>query len=399
MSDNTTVSDSNDIRAVVPKINIENNNGNVRLRFNYCGTTYRISGIGRFEDKLSQAKAGQLVGQIKGDILHGCFDPTLKRYDLHREAKEASTLEREQKSLKSLQDVWTAYCEGNKNRVQHTTQKVCWRNVQNALSKLTSAQLEPQNAKSIVQVLLVHYSSGSLKRILQDLQAASNWALEQGLIDKSYWSGLVKQLPAKRRSPRSKQAFTTEECEHILEAFRSDKYCSPNAWHKHSHYACFVEFLLLTGCRPEDAIALRYADIKDEYIEFSKAYSKGILKGTKNEKIRRFPINEQLRECLESQKLHSLPSSPFLLFPSAKGKYIDLHNFTSRIWRVVLTGCVTDGLVKQYLPTYNLRNTSASFYLRKGVDPSTIAYLLETSEAMLNKHYFSPDSEVKLPEI
>ena len=73
------------------------------------------------------------------------------------------------------------------------------------------------------------------------------------------------------------------------------------------YYGTLIEFIALTGGRPEEAIALTANDVKPKggrsYIRFSKAYSNRVLlPHTKNRAIRLFPINEQL-EALGLRKL------------------------------------------------------------------------------------------------
>jgi len=122
-------------------------------------------------------------------------------------------------------------------------------------------------------------------------------------------------------------------------------------------------------------------------------------------------FNEQLEKCLDGQadyideflgrtmkKYRGKYNPHNSVFPSAGGCRINLHNFTTKVFNTVTNGLLNDGVISKRLPTYNLRNTSASLYLRMGVDRATIAKLLETSGEMLDNHYFAPDDDVELPE-
>lgn len=65
------------------------------------------------------------------------------------------------------------------------------------------------------------------------------------------------------------------------------------------------------------------------------------------------------------QELRRLPANPKtpLVFPNARGGYIDLHNFRQRQWRPAL---VQAGIEPLRQP-YDLRHTYATFALRAGL--------------------------------
>ncbi|MBP0037654.1 MAG: tyrosine-type recombinase/integrase [Roseofilum sp. SID1] len=377
------------VRHRLPKIGIRNNNGAIQIRFQYQQHNYSLGGLGQFGDRLSTSRAQEICEKIRFDILGGQFDPTLKKYQPNQ-----IVLPKEEPTLYI---VWQRYKLARQGQISITTQKRVWRDVDRVLDKLPREACSPNSSSRITPELLKHYSPGTLRRIYDEIQTASNWAFSQNLITDSHWGKLKKELPKPPKTgaeKRRKQAFTEDEVACIMAAIGEQRPdCLP-----------FCRFLLLTGCRPEDAIALTWEDVADSGITFDKAYSRRTLKPTKNEKVRQFPMTDQLAQVLEQQgqilqrKGVALKPSQ-LVFPGQQGGYLNLDNFTSRAWRPVVKQLVTDGLISQYLPTYSLRNTSASFYLRKGVDPSTIAYLFETSERMLERHYFSPNSDIQLPDI
>nr|WP_256364400.1 hypothetical protein [Nostoc piscinale] len=117
-----------------------------------------------------------------------------------------------------------------------------------------------------------------------------------------------------------------------------------------------------------------------------------------------FPITPQIKELLERRSTYVSIIPSKLVFPAQNDGYINLRNFTRRYTKRIVENLVSEGKIKQYLPTYNLRNTSITHYLRQGVDIATVAALMETSEEMINQHYWSPDDDIinnnaQLPEI
>ena len=387
----------------VPKITPRNNNGGIIIRFQYQGQQYSISPGGRYGDKLSIANANRIASQIKTDIIAGYFDITLEKYQPKVKQPDKAVLNNKQAAI-NLKDLWERYKVAKQAKLAETTKKSIWCDVDRMLGKLRVNELKHDNACLIVNNLLKFYSASTLERLLIEVETCSNWAFENNLIHTHIWKQLRKQLPERPKSDRTKKAYSRDEINIIIEAFRFDWYCSSKSAFKDSWYADFIEFLFLTGCRPEDAIALTWNCIQDKVIVFDKAYSKGVLKSTKNNKTRLFPLTPQLRDLLDRRRSHLLNKSDNLVFPSQRGNCINLKDFTQRYTKRIVENLVKEGKVKQYLPTYNLRNTSITHYLRQGVDIATVAALMETSEEMINKHYWSPDfdiinNNVQLPQI
>jgi integrase len=155
-----------------------------------------------------------------------------------------------------------------------------------------------------------------------------------------------------------------------------------------------VEFLALTGFRPEEAIALTWADIKNSRIIVSRAYSQGILKETKTYETRAFPVNSQLGDLLQS-----LPKTQNLVFPSPEGGYINQHNFGERYWKPIVKKLVATGKVSEYLPTYNLRHSWITRMLRSDLDIATVARLAGNKPDTIMKHYLAARTQdLVLPE-
>jgi integrase len=155
-----------------------------------------------------------------------------------------------------------------------------------------------------------------------------------------------------------------------------------------------VKFLALTGFRPEEAIALTWADINNSRIIVSRAYSQGILKSTKTYEARTFPVNSQLGDLLQS-----LPRTQSLIFPAPEGSYINQHNFGERYWKPIVKKLVQAGKIAEYLPTYNLRHSWITRMLRSGLDIATVAKLAGNKPDTIMKHYLAAKTQnLVLPE-
>ncbi|MEM8828954.1 MAG: tyrosine-type recombinase/integrase, partial [Cyanobacteria bacterium P01_G01_bin.19] len=186
----------------------------------------------------------------------------------------------------------------------------------------------------------------------------------------------------------------------ILEAFKSNEYMSKYARVPHSYYYHYVKFVALTFCRPEDAIALTWSDIKTRsngtFITFSKAYSRGVLKDGKTHEIRVFKCNEELIDFLKT--VPSRPNDNNLLFPTPRSKsYMDQRSFGRDVWKPLVSKIANEGKVHKYLKFYSLRHSGITRLVRAGIDVATIARLAGTSPEMILNNYLAARNSIDLP--
>jgi integrase len=292
--------------------------------------------------------------------------------------------------------LWQQYKVAKAQLVAATTQKGDWSEVDRALNFVSSECLEfsASSATLLLAELLERYAASTVRKVLLYARAANCWAIEEELLAKNFYSRLFKNIPKSQKSGRSRKCFEKHEIEHILAAFVSNEFVSKFSVHPHSHYTGYVEFLALTGFRPEEAIALTWNDIKNSRISVSRAYSQGILKETKTYESRSFPINAQLDKLLKG-----LPRTQNLVFPSPEGGYINQHNFGERYWKPIVKKLVVTGKVSEYLPTYNLRHSWITRMLRNELDIATVAKLAGNKPDTIMKHYLAARTQdLVLPE-
>jgi integrase len=292
--------------------------------------------------------------------------------------------------------LWQQYKLAKTNLVAPTTQKGDWLEVDRALSTVSPDCLKftASSASRFLAELLECYAASTTRKILLYARAANRWAIEEELLVKNFYSRLFKNIPKSQRSGRSQKCFEKHEINRILDAFASNEFVSKFSMHLHSYYRGYVEFLALTGFRPEEAIALVWGDIKNNRIIVSRAYSQGILKTTKTYETRVFPINSQLGKLLKS-----LPKTGNLVFPSSEGSYINQHNFGERYWKPIVKKLVAVREVAEYLPTYNLRHSWITRMLRSDLDIATVAKLAGNKPDTIMKHYLAARTQdLVLPE-
>lgn len=76
------------------------------------------------------------------------------------------------------------------------------------------------------------------------------------------------------------------------------------------------------------------------WINFTEVRGKKYQKGTKNKKLRRFQINNKLKELLSSIKPES-PKSNDYVFISKNGTPIDNAGFIGNVWKGDAKGGIT----------------------------------------------------------
>jgi integrase len=238
---------------------------------------------------------------------------------------------------------------------------------------------------------------------LQQLSACSNWAVKQGLMTINPFEGMATEIKLPKSAKSKKvEAFTQEEAQQIIEAFRNNTCCPKRSNTKHSHYADFVDFLFASGCRHSEVIALQWKHISNDCksITLERAVVEGedgrvCKQGLKTQAQRILPTSKRIQALLENIKSNNPDkfNPDNLVFPSPEGTWIDLHNFCQRQWKVVL-----NGLGIPYRKPYSTRHTLITYALQQGLDVKDVAVLVGNSPQIIYQRYASARKELRLPD-
>lgn len=365
------------------KVNLRKRGSSYTVSFTYAGKQHRL-GLGIKDSQIGRLQALEIARQVELDMLSGVFDiNALEKYKPSYQEKLKVNEAIKTDELISL--VWNYYIH-NKD-LEETTLKGHYGLVDKALRLFPS-----KSPSEFTQAIKEHYSVSVQYQISRGLRTAFNYyAKKQDSTLFNPFKEITSDIAAnKPDSKRSNQAFTVSEAKSIMKAFECGTYANIGHEHLDMFYAPFVKFLFLTGCRTEDAIALSCDDIESDSIVFSRAYSNGVLKGTKNGKTRKFPLSDELKAIV----WRYVPENESnLVFPSVQGKYISANRFRGKYWKRVLTGLLNDGLIRCYLPPYHTRHTFISIQRDNGIPDAYIAKWCETSEMMISKHYGDTLSE------
>ncbi|MDJ0535604.1 MAG: tyrosine-type recombinase/integrase [Xenococcaceae cyanobacterium MO_207.B15] len=387
-------------KAKVGRVQVDIKGKSYRVRFTYPEGTRHEFSIARVSDEgwVTAIKAAQMIDR---DINLGDFDETYARYS-PKHARKIAIAQQEKTKEYNLKELWEIYKESNKDRVAKTTQARNWTQFDRFLEKVKPDLWSLKNSEKFIQKTLEYYAVTTVSTNFRTcLHPAINQAVKKKLIEENPYKNIkLPKIPKKLP-----ECFDPDEVKAIIKAFYMDSYVHrySNKNHKHSYYAPMVEFLALTGCRPEECHALTWNDIKSRnqkmFIKFNKAYSKGILLShTKTHEIRLFPCNEQLKTLIN--RLPKIPNKNNLIFPSIEVRnYIDQTNFRNRIYAKVVKGLVKDGKVHKYLKPYCLRHSFITRLIRDGVDIATVAALSGNSVEVIMSNYLASRREFDLPEL
>ena len=256
-------SDSSKRKADKGSVQIKVSNNRLQLVFRYVGQRYYLS-TGFSDTPVNRKAVEQKARAIELDILSGNFDPTLVKYKPQAVLK-TQLPDITPKVTPMAAELWEQYRNYKASTLKETTRRH-HEALARILDKIPSTPITDalMVKAELEKVTTIHQT----KRILIQLGATCDWASKHGLIDDNPYKGMAGELPKFRYQLEPKpNAFTEEERDQIIETFKNHR----GNWNgkgytgfNYAHYAPFVEFLFLTGCRPSEAIRLRWKHISED---------------------------------------------------------------------------------------------------------------------------------------
>lgn len=294
-------------------------------------------------------------------------------------------------SVDVLRRLWSKYTDFRAGQLAPSTIKRDYHKIDRRLQRLWKERPGAGNAIAIRDWLVENYAADTARRTLVQLNACCNWAMESDLITRNPFLGVAGHLRPPRRSEKAWAAFTRAERDVIIQEFEV----------QHPWAAPWVKFLFWTGCRPEEAAALRWEHIAMDCRELLIAEAFPVdmkeAQSTKNYKTTRFPCNSRLQRLLRENEPYPRHNH-LLVFPSRSGGRFDYHNFQTRYWRPLIEELHSQGRVAFYLSQYHARHTFITEGLKEGISVADMAYLCRVSTAVLYKHYLDRTRSITVPE-
>lgn len=370
-------------------VSIQNAAGRIRLRWRYHSKRYSLN-LGHY-CKVNLVEAKKVALQVERDLLCQTFDITLTSYQNNKQLKEIVS---EELNLVKLFEQWVKEyrqlsCEVNTDYYQVRNLLKRWGQVQE------NTLLDFLNKES--------YSPKTYNGRLSILKKFSAW-LQKNNIWKT--NPLEDVFPRKKKNTvrEDRKPFTQTEIQTILDAFKTNRFCSKSSRYPHSFYYPFLYFLFKTGCRPAEVIGLRVSsiDFSRKLVIIREAMArtvKGthaavrIRKETKTGVERMIPLTDDLYELLKP--IVSSKQKDDLVFLSFNGLPIDDRMFQKRVFKPTLSKL---GVSHRVL--YACRHTFSSRCIDEGITPVMTAFLMGNHPQTALRNYTHQVSIPKmLPDI
>ncbi len=393
-------------KAAKGTVGVEKFRGKLRLRLprQIFGGKQKYISTGLADTPENWKRTQSKAWQIEEDITTGNFDSSLEKY---RPASHLTLLPlSEEVSVTSiaLNDLWDKYTAYKSTQVEETTLRLNFKRVASHINKLDTKSL--QDGMRIRDFLVANNSPYTVKRILTQLNACCDWGVKSGMIDSNPFTGMSKEIQSPKNSDGTDiDPFTAQERDAIVQAFREHP--------KYNHYANFVSFLFMTGCRTSEAIALRWKHINNDCskIVFSEALvnvsSKVIRKGLKTQDKRSFPCNTSLQNLLLKIRPENYEAEASV-FTAPNGKEVNAHTFHTLAWKGfnqkgkqhigIVQHLANEGLIERYKPQYQTRHTFITLALDNNMDAKDVARLVGNSPEIIYKHYAGKKRNLFVPE-
>jgi integrase len=367
------------------KISPQNDHGKIRLRWSHKGKRYSLAPVpgGEFGNAQDMRRAETVAALISADIAMGSFDLTLARYggglrEAQRgidDAQERLKELRQQRGQADLREIWEKYRDFKAPQLAPTTLKIDYGRRMAIWGHLESTRLS--EAVAIRDWIVAHKSPAQAKKILQNLNAACEWAGKSELIETNPFKGMAGEIGGKHDEDEI-NPFTPGERDRIIAAFQADPF--------YSHYAPLVQFIFFTGCRPSEAIAIQWGDLRGDKLTLQRTFSDGEMgQRLKTQKKRTIALNQKAIAAVKTSKANpnGVDQASHFIFASPHGLVVDWHNFANRGWRHILAGLPEI----EYRNPKQMRHTFLTERVLAGDSPADLARYCGNSPGTIYKHY------------
>jgi len=365
----------------IGRITLERYRDSLRLRWTLKGKTYSLT-IGKdSRDTLKAARAK--ADRINSDIVFDRFDFSLKDYDQNLTVLEDVSEIQPVQEIK-LQELWEKFFEDKLPNIKHKTVEK-YENFTKLFDKLGDGLI--YDGLAVKKLLLDTTTADRTRDCLMYLNACCDWGIKRKLIQYNPFVGMASEMPKPRYlTEPNPNAFSEIERDRTIEAFKNDKRPGMN----YQHYASFVEFLFLTGCRPSEAVGLTWDKVSDDCsqilfdcsIQTLSSGKRIKVEGSKNNQKRTITTSSKAQKLLLSIKPESIaPDSLIFHSPDSESLPISYQNFSRRAWRSVVDP------IKTNTTPYNCRDTFITLQLLNGVPSAVVAKWCDTSTQMIDRSY------------
>lgn len=355
------------------KVSVRVNRGLLQLHWTYPAGEKRYLSVGLSDTIDHRRLAEWRAGEIEKDIYDGCYDSTLAKYK--GRSRSQSQISVATRPPPALPELWAAFVEYRSPSLSPTTLHGQYRHYTRNVARCPYGLAQ---ADQIRAWALKEFTYDSARRWLVALNAMGEWAAGAGVVEVNPFAQL--KISKKKGESNEIDPFSPAERDQIIEAFKVSR--------QYSYYWRLVQFLAFSGCRPSEAIALRWQDVgvRRDSLTFEQAATVGedgrvlIKAGLKSQLKRKIPLSDKLRESIGAPLVGA--DSP-LVFPAVYGGLIHWSNFQRRGWYSVIES-IPDCPRKN---PYQLRHCYITSALAAGVSPQDVAKLVGNSAEVIYRNY------------
>ncbi len=370
-------------KAKTGSVTIRSSNNRLQLVFTHLGKRHFVS-LGLPNTPLNMKTAQDIAFEVQRDIQYGEFDPTYRKYKIHSPTT-ADPLSKATQQGSRLMALWDHYVDYLIPDASPKTVNGTYNPVRAHIGRCkTDGLIDPLKFR---QELLKVTTRSQARRTLMQLSAACKWGLQHGLVRENPFEGMYRALDMTKPSPPV--AYSMEERDRIIATFETHQ----GKGISYKHYAPFVKFLFWTGCRPCEAIGLRWGSVLEDCskIHFHESIvevsgKKMRREETKTSVKRWFSCPERLQALLEEIRPDEFEPED-LVFRAPKGGAISEKNFNQRAWSKIIEQLGLNVKEGVKMTPYNCRDTFITLQALEGHSSTTIARWVGNSSKVIEERY------------
>ncbi|MGL6339173.1 MAG: tyrosine-type recombinase/integrase [Waterburya sp.] len=348
---------------------IVNQNGALLISFTFEKNRYRIFPGLRFGDETHRATAEGIILQIQSDCVLGRFDYTLNKY------KVKSVQNNEPICLTTIHELFEKYYEKQSKTAAPRTQQ--------DYAKFLEIVKKYKNRSFLQAISLMHeieedLSPDRYRRIHVQLNACFNYWTERNVITRNPLKAIKIK---KKKTDNRPDPFTLEERNQIIA--KSTILGEP--------YQELIYLLFMVGCRPSEALGLKWTDLTKNSIRFARTWQQGrISEKLKTQKNRTINVASYITESLLKMGKNS-----DYIFSVKRSLPIDWDRFSQKKWPLVFEELPE---IRKRHP-YCMRHTFITLMLQNNVSVQDVAAHCGNSPEIVYKHYAGVSRHLIMPEV
>ncbi len=212
------------LKAPKGEISVTNSKGRIRLRWRHSGERYSLNLPFAFQPE-NIHYASVKVAEIKLDILKGCFDVTLKKYEFPTSLKPVKAKPKQAEPVALIEKVLflhelaAKFNDWGKNiRNIDVDNAIDYLYIRKWLEKCTNVPTD-----SIAEKLnSENWAVTTYNRRLSYLDTFFVWLLETGTLDKNYLKGVCKKREKSKKKCLRRKPLEENEIISLLEAVKNN---------------------------------------------------------------------------------------------------------------------------------------------------------------------------------